>query len=244
MTTDPFTDTQITTTDVDPSTASTPPDSSVPETSVPAAPAAQPAAAPAAQEVLGTPNEHQNQKSASDVDPAVDTEEDLWEARYSLRNFLGRLVGLGLFSLAWFGLWIYASQEPGGTNAGARTGLSILLWIAGLTLLVLWLAILRRIVLARFGHHYRLTNRRLFVSTGLFNRRRDQMELLQIKDVYLRQTFFQRLLSLGTVVVVSQEQHYPLMYLTGVDDPQAVMDMIWQQSRTERDNRSVHIDHV
>jgi hypothetical protein len=242
MTTDPSSDTQITTTDVDPTTAPAPP--AAPVVPAPAPAPVQPAAAPVAQGALGTADEHQAQKSASATDPGVETEEDLWDASYSLRNFLGRLVGLGLLSLAWFGLLIYASQQSTESSAGAGTGLRILLWIAGLTLLILWLAILRRIILARFGHHYRLTNRRLFVSTGLFNRRRDQMELLQIKDVYLRQTFTQRLLSLGTVVVVSQEQHYPLMYLTGVDDPQAVMDMIWQQARTERDNRSVHVDQV
>lgn len=244
MTTDSTSDTRIATTDVGPSTATTPPAAPVSEPFVPAPTSVQSADGPLVHGVPGTPDEHQAQKSVNNADPAVDTEEDVWEARYSLRNFIGRLVGLGLVSLAWLSLWVYAAQKSTDVNAGASTGLSVLLWTTGLMLLVTWLAILRRIVLARFGHYYRLTNRRLFASTGLFNRRRDQMELLQIKDVYTRQTLIQRLLSLGTVVVVSQEQFYPLMYLTGVDDPQAVMDMIWQQARIERDNRSVHVDRV
>ena len=44
-----------------------------------------------------------------------------------------------------------------------------------------------RMILARYSHYYRLTTRRLFVSTGFVHRRRDQMELLRVKDVFTRQ---------------------------------------------------------
>ena len=51
-------------------------------------------------------------------------------------------------------------------------------------------------------------------------------------------------LSLGTVVVTSNEQHFPIMYLTGVNDPKGVMDLVWHTARTERDRRSVKVDQV
>ena len=106
------------------------------------------------------------------------------------------------------------------------------------------MTLLYRMAQARYGHYYRLTNRRLFVSTGLMRRRRDQMELLRVKDVYTRQTLVERWMSLGTVIVVSSEKELPIFYITGVSDPKQVMDLIWNAARTERDVRSTNIHSV
>ena len=70
------------------------------------------------------------------------------------------------------------------------------------------------------------------------------MELLSVKDVFTRQTLIERWLSLGTVVVVSSERDLPVFYVTGVQDPKEVMDLIWHHARSERDHRSVKVDHV
>lgn len=70
------------------------------------------------------------------------------------------------------------------------------------------------------------------------------MELLRVQDVYTRQSLFQRWLSVGTVVIVSSEPHFPLLYLTGVDDPKYVMDLVWHHARAERDRRSVKVDQI
>ena len=112
------------------------------------------------------------------------------------------------------------------------------------TWLVYWLALVYRIVYARFGHYYRLTTRRLFVSTGLMHRRRDQLELLRIKDVFTRQRLTERWLSIGTVVVVPDDQALPTFYLAGVDDPKAVMDLVWHHSRAQREGSAVQVENL
>ena len=65
-----------------------------------------------------------------------------------------------------------------------------------------------------------------------------------MQDVYTKQTLTQRWLALGTVVVVSTEPHFPILYLTGVDDPKGVMDLVWHHARAERDRRSVKVDQI
>ena len=170
----------------------------------------------------------------------VDDELIVWEGRYSIRNFLGRLIGMGVLTIAWLGLAFYA--WGGYTHEG--NSIYLLTIFSGAALGVLWLLLLRRIILARYGHYYRLTNRRLFVSTGLFVRRRDQMELLHIQDVYTKQSFLGRILGLGTVVVCSKEQTLPVAYLAGVDNPKHVMDLVWRQSRMERQGAAVQVDQV
>lgn len=166
----------------------------------------------------------------------VEGETVVWEAHYAYKNFLGRFILSGILAVAWIGLAIYTWPS--------HRHIQVLTILAAVLLGVYLLTLLRRVILARYGHYYRLTNRRLFVSTGLFTRRRDQMELLRVQDVYTKQSLTQRWLSLGSVVVVSTEPQFPILYLTGVEDPKAVMDLVWHHARAERDRRSVKVDHI
>jgi len=167
----------------------------------------------------------------------VEGEVVVWEARYAMRNFVGRIAARIFLTVAWIALAIYTWGYSDG-------GLGIVTGAAGAAVLVLWAVLVYRIILARFGHYYRLTTRRLFVSTGMWRRRRDMLELLRVKDVYTRQTLFERWLSLGTVVVESDDRGIPTFFLTGVDDPKRVMDLVWHHARTERDLRSVKVEQV
>jgi len=114
--------------------------------------------------------------------------------------------------------------------------------LPGIVLGIMWIGLLVRIIQARCCHYYRLTNRRLFVSTGLLRRRCDQMELLQVKDVFTRESLIERWLSLGTVVVVPNESGLPTFYLAGVDDPGRVMDLVWHCARSEREGKTVQVE--
>lgn len=169
--------------------------------------------------------------------PGVEGEEVVWEASYSMRNFLGRIAFRILLTFAWIALAVETWGE-------GHKDLAAFAYIGGIILIAFWLQLLYRMAQARYGHYYRLTNRRLFVSTGLLRRRRDQMELLRVKDVYTRQTLTERWLSLGTVIVVSSEKELPIFYITGVSDPKQVMDSIWNSARSERDVRSTNIHSV
>jgi len=239
--------TEITTQDVDPTmhpstpAAQQPPPSAPSQVPAPEVPAAPPAGTPQGLVDRGDPdmpNESAEQKGGV----GIEGETPVWESRYAMKNFLGRLIGMGILSMAWLALAIYT--WGGFRSADAGNGAKVLAVVTGVALAIMWLVLIRRMILARYGHYYRLTNRRLFVSTGLFLRRRDQMELLKVEDVYTRQTFTGRMLSLGTVVVVSKDPHYPVMYLTGVEDPKGVMDLVWHHARAERDRRSVKVDQI
>jgi len=190
-----------------------------------------------ADEVRRMENGREATAGAPGLGTGVEGEEVVWEGRYSMRNFIGRLTVRGVLTLAWVGLAIY-------TWGANHENFAIMTGLLGAALLVLWALLIYRMLLARYCHFYRLTTRRLFVSTGLMHRRRDQLELLRIQDVFTRQSLFERWLSLGTVVVVSSEKSLPTAYLTGVEDPKRVMDLIWHHARKERDDRSVKVQEV
>jgi len=206
-----------------------------------AAPQANPAAPAAGNDAFqptpGNDPDIPNESNLQRMGVGVDGETTVWEGRYSLKNFVGRFVGAVLLTIAWATLAVSAWGYE-------RESLQIPAGLTGAILALIWLALLRRVILARYGHFYRLTNRRLFVSTGVFRRRRDQMELLRVQDVFTRQSIWDRMLSLGTVVVVSQEDQLPVTYLVGVDDPKGVMDLVWHHARAERDRRSVKVDQI
>ncbi len=241
-------ETRISTTDV----SSVPPPQPQPQSQPPAAapPMSQPVdsaaqQAPAPMYPMGGPSPQGIEQEVGTSTAAemngigVEGETVVWEAHYAYKNFLGRFVWSGVLTVAWL---VMAYYTWGRGETAQNWGLLTIL--AGVALGVVLVLLLRRVILARYGHYYRLTNRRLFVSTGLFSRRRDQMELLRVQDVYTRQSLAQRWLSLGSVVVVSTEPHFPILYLTGVEDPKAVMDLVWHHARSERDRRSVKVDQI
>ena len=179
---------------------------------------------------------------SADTDPGtglgVDGETNIWLGRYSQRNFLGRIAFRTVVSLAWMVLAIVIW-------GGKQTDLSWVVWTGLAVVGLIWVALGVRMVQAHYSHFYRLSNRRLFVSTGIFHRRRDMMELLRVKDVFTRQqSLTERWLGLGTVVVVPNDRELPTFYLVGVDDPKAVMDLVWHQARKERDLKTVEVQNV
>jgi membrane protein YdbS with pleckstrin-like domain len=207
-----------------------------PAPQAPAAPApapmpAQPETTEAAAEEAATPNKGFGKEGEFNV----------WEGRYSFKNFTGRILFRVALTIAWIVLAIYVF----GTETTRDPMIKFITWFTGAVLLAFWLYLVWQVLMARLGHYYRLTNRRLFVSTGIFNRRRDQVELLSVKDVYTRQpSLFHRWFSVGTVVVESSEEKYPITYLTGVNDPKAVMDLVWHCARAEREGKAVQVDRV
>ena len=168
----------------------------------------------------------------------VEGEETVWEGRYSMKNFIGRLTFRTLLTIGWIALAVYT------WGYGNEAGFQVIAVLAGIVLLVLWVTLIYRIIHARYGHFYRLTTRRLFVSTGLYHRRRDQVELIKINDVFTKQQLIERWLEVGTVVVKSSEEALPTSYLAGVDDPKEVMNTIWHYARAERDRRTVMVDRL
>jgi membrane protein YdbS with pleckstrin-like domain len=167
----------------------------------------------------------------------VEGEETVWEGRYSMKNFIGRITFRVLLTIAWVALAFY-------TWGYDHAEILLITILAGIVLVLLWGTLVYRIIYARYGHYYRLTTKRLFVSTGLFNRRRDQVELIKVSDVYTQQKLIERWLSVGTVVVKSSEAALPTSFLAGVSDPKEVMNTVWHYARAERDHRSVMVDRV
>ncbi len=173
--------------------------------------------------------------------PGIEGEETIWEGHYSGRNFIGRLIFGALLAVLWivlaFGGWWSTRENP-------ASGWSFWAIAGGIVVLLYWANLGYRYLRAHRGHHYRLTNRRLFVTTGFFSRRVDQVELLRIKDVYIQQSMIGDWLGIGNVVVISSEQTLPKAYLLGIDEPRRIMDLIWHHMRLEQSTKTDRVNPV
>jgi membrane protein YdbS with pleckstrin-like domain len=216
----------ISTTDVDP----TPP--SEPSAGVAAA------VNPGAERLLGGSPPQPGSKSDPVRGIGTAGELDVWTGGYSMRNYLGRLVFAVLLSLAWCGLAVSAwGYEHAGRIVWAK--------VTGVVLLLIWLSTGIQMLRARLSYKYHLTTRRLFVSTGISHRERDQIELLRVQDVFTsQQSLLQRLVDVGTIRVVTSDKSMPNYALVGVDSPKATMDLIWNHVRAEQDQRNIRIERT
>ncbi len=167
----------------------------------------------------------------------VEGEQTIWEGHYSTKNFIGRFILGVLIVLGWLYLG-FSTRNPQNGNW------SVWVLLLGIAVVAYLLNVAYRFIRAYRGHHFRLTTRRLFVTTGFFQRRIDQLELLRIKDVYLQQSMIGDWLRIGHVVVISSEPSLPKAYLLGIDDPRNVMDLIWNQMRLEQAEKTAHVKQV
>lgn len=176
--------------------------------------------------------------------PGIEGEETVWEGHYSGRNFIGRMLFGGLLVLGWILLAFDGWHSPASQDGQSGGGWSFWTIALGLVVLGYWANLGYRYFRAYRGHHYRLTNRRLFITTGFFHRRVDQLELIRIKDVYIQQSMVGDWLGIGNVVVISSEQTLPKAYLLGIDQPRRVMDLVWHYMRLEQMQKTERVNPV
>jgi Bacterial PH domain len=194
--------------------------------------------APGAPGTVPAVSSNQEESSAlADSSVGIEDEQTLWEGRYSAKNFLGRAI-LGTFCvLAWLALAL-------ATWGFGYSALTFLTYVVGGLVLLYCCFTGFKFLCARRNYFYRLTSRRLFLTTGFFDRRVDQVELIRIKDLFMRQTLVGSWLDVGTVTLVSSEKTLPKAVLLGIEEPQRVRDLIWHHTRLERDRRTTEVERV
>ena len=94
----------------------------------------------------------------------------------------------------------------------------------------------------RIGVHYRLTRFRLFHEHGVLTRVTDRLETIDIDDVTVKQTLLQRVLGIGTVIVMSSDRTVPQLRMEGIDHVIHVADLIDNTRRAERQRRGLHLE--
>lgn len=86
---------------------------------------------------------------------------------------------------------------------------------------------------------YELTSQRLRKTSGIFDKKLDELELYRVKDSTLEQPFVMRVFGLGNVKVVSSDATMPEVYISGISDSFNVREKLRMAVEAERDRKRV-----
>ena len=76
---------------------------------------------------------------------------------------------------------------------------------------------------------YVLTSERLRISSGVFSRRSEELELYRVKDLTVEEPFLQRLVGRGRLILQTSDRTHPVIVLSAMRDVSALRDLIRAQ---------------
>jgi membrane protein YdbS with pleckstrin-like domain len=169
--------------------------------------------------------------------PPGAAERTLWEGKPSAKALLGAILGATLFALVVGGgvLLLYdpALDLLSGLSRDVRrfidrnvdglhiATLAFVITVVGLRLgrLAWRLAVLK-------SHHYRITNQRLVIESGVLAKQIEEIDMRTVADLEFRQGLVERLLGVGTVTVVSSDRTTDRVRLVGLERPRELRELI------------------
>lgn len=161
-----------------------------------------------------------------------DPERHLWGGNFSVKAMFGWYILAGIVSL----LLLVGAVITGASETG---------WLVVLILILLmWLGPVGTAYYRKFSDQYVLTTQRLKHRRGIFFRKNNRIELIDIDDVMFEQGPIQVVLSVGDIRVTSSDASHPELNLVGIADVRTVADLIDDARRAERRKRGLHIEAI
>lgn len=87
--------------------------------------------------------------------------------------------------------------------------------------------------------HYELTSQRLRRTSGIINRRLEELELYRVKDYVMEEPFYLRMLGLGNLSIVTSDSSTPVVAIEAIHDVHDVREKLRSAVQTERDRKRV-----
>lgn len=91
---------------------------------------------------------------------------------------------------------------------------------------------------------YSISEDRLFVDTGLFNKKFEEILLYRIKDIKVSRTIGQRMLGLGTIDIISSDATVSNLKILNVKKVLDVKEMIHQLCEKQKIARRMHTTEI
>lgn len=143
------------------------------------------------------------------------------------------LLDIALIALAfWKGINVTSNAARYAILGGLFLGLIIPLFI------ILW-----RWVLIR-SRVYELTTQRIKVTTGILNKRTEEMELYRVKDYSLVEPFTYRLFGVGNIDILTYDTTTPTLQLEAIPKASDIREQFRTYVEACRTQKGVHLREV
>jgi len=145
--------------------------------------------------------------------PQPPREETLWRGSPSARVLIGRGAAIALLAIAG----AVATQLLDGGAIG---------WgITALVVLALLIALAIRWVQLR-STQYTISNQRVIIERGILSKSVEEIDLRYVEDTRFFQTFLERMLGIGNVMLVSADKTTPTFVLFHITNPRDIRELI------------------
>jgi uncharacterized membrane protein YdbT with pleckstrin-like domain len=168
---------------------------------------------------------------------ALEPEQELWKGRFSGKS-------QGHWWVLWFLempllLFLWFRFVPIDVRNGPYAKWAFVAAAVVPVLLILW-----NLIVEKISTRYRLTTHRLFKETGIIARDLNEIELIRVDDVAVRQNIIQRIFNVGVVTVIApHDQTEPRLELVGIENPIEVKEMIRTHVRLRRKG-SLNVENI
>jgi membrane protein YdbS with pleckstrin-like domain len=160
-----------------------------------------------------------------------DREEVYYEGSPMIRGQLGQvvlwaLVGIVLIAIPF--IWKALQKDHNWP-----------IWWITLACIVLGLILLCIPVLIVKSIRYRITNYRIDFEKGIFGKRIDTLELWHVEDIRFAQSFFDRIMGVGDITIISHDDTTPKLEVIGVPNPRPLFETLTQRVIAVKRQRGV-----
>ena len=114
-------------------------------------------------------------------------------------------------------------------------------WIAGWALLPVLVGafLLLSVWMRTKSARWKLTSRRIEIETGFLAKKIDTLELWRVRDVELRQSLLDRLLSVSSLLVTAHDARSPVFEIRGLPGDRSIYDRMMAAVMQARQQRGV-----
>ena len=179
-----------------------------------------------------TPQPHNPyENGAAPHKEADDREEVYYEGSPMIRGQLGKIILwaiVGILFLAAPILWKVFQREHNWP-----------IWWATLACVLIGGVLLLIPVLIVKSVRYRISNYRIDFERGIFGKRIDTLELWHVEDIQFNQSFFDRILGVGNITVITHDDTTPRLPMIGIPNPRPLFETLKQRVIAVKRQRGV-----
>ena len=88
---------------------------------------------------------------------------------------------------------------------------------------------------------YAMSDDRLFLETGAFNIKDEEVVLYRVRDISLKRSLWQRMCGVGTLVIQSSDKSMPKLELKNIKKPREVKEMLHENVEEMKIQRRIRI---
>lgn len=168
-------------------------------------------------------------------------EETVWRGSPSLWLHFGTFVLSAVVAIVLIAGAVYLQSTPSRNlpdflrdgKGTASIALAVLLAVPAFFAL-------RRYIITR-SIRYQITTERVLVTTGIFSKKTDNLELYRVDDLEVAQPFLLRLVGRGNVAARTSDRTTPTLVLSALPDPLALRDRMRKYVEACRDRKRTRV---